>query len=294
MSWRTVCITQRCKLEYRMGFLIIRVGNEIRQIHISEIGVLIIESTAISITSGLLNELNRNKTKIILCDELHNPYGEITPYYLAHDSSKAIKNQIKWDPNLKHELWKQIITQKILNQIKNLELLGHLKESKLLETYIDDILPGDTTNREGHAAKVYFNVIFGENFKRDNDSVINACLDYSYSLILAMFNREISSTGRITQLGIWHDNMFNHFNLSSDLMEPFRPIVDRFLLSINLSGEEVLDKELKAKLLKLLEEKALIDGKVQIMPNAIRIFCRKIFSILDSNQLSLLPKVDYV
>ena len=94
-------------------------------------------------------------------------------------------------------------------------------EAELLQGYLEEITYGDATNREGHAAKVYFNALFGKDFTRTDDLLINTALNYGYSILLSAFNREIVLNGYLTQLGLFHDNMFNRFNLASDLMEPF-------------------------------------------------------------------------
>lgn len=111
---------------------------------------------------------------------------------------------------------------------------GKEKEAALLSEYIREIQWYDETNREGHAAKVYFNALFGMDFSRSQDNYINAALNYGYSIILSAFNREIVANGYLTQIGLFHDNMFNQFNLGSDLMEPFRVLVDRQVCSMKL------------------------------------------------------------
>lgn len=295
MSWRTVCISKRCKLEYRMGYMVVR-GSEIKRIHLKEIGLLIVESTAVSLTSSLLNELMKKKTKIIFCDEQHNPTSELIHYYGSHDSSKVIQKQIMWDEQIKGIVWKLIIQDKILKQAKVLEISGKETEAKLLRSYINQVKHRDITNREGHAAKVYFHALFGMNFNRDQDSFVNSALDYGYSIILSLFNREINALGRLTQLGIWHDNMFNYFNLSSDFMEPFRPLLDLHVIQIavNFASDDELSKEAKYCILKLLEKEIMLNGKNYKLPNCIKVYVRSLIQTLDGNNLSYMPVITYV
>lgn len=293
MSWRTVCVTQRCKLEYRMGYMVIRKEEPVK-IHLSEIGVLIVESTAVSLTSSLLSELNKQKIKVIFCDENHNPYGEINPYYGSHDSSRAVRNQVKWNVDTKAKLWQEITRNKITKQAQVLKKSKQFVQAEMLESYVMEVMPGDSTNREGHAAKVYFNALFGMSFSRDDEDVINSCLNYGYTLILACFNREITSAGRITQLGIWHDNIFNFFNLSSDLMEEFRPLVDSYVLDLDLKKGSDFSQDLKHQMLAILEHDVSVEGKTQKLPNAIKIYVAHIFGILDNNEMSPLLEVKYV
>ena len=126
-------------------------------------------------------------------------------------------------PNdIKKHVWAEIVAEKIRKQALHLQ---HWKceEADLLYQYINEIEFGDVTNREGHAAKVYFNALFGMDFTRSAENVTNAALNYGYSLLLSTFNRCVVANGYITQLGLFHDNVFNQFNLACDLMEPFRP-----------------------------------------------------------------------
>lgn len=154
-----------------------------------------------------------------------------------------------------------------------------------MREYEKEVVVGDTTNREGHAAKVYFNALFGKTFSRSEDCPTNAALNYGYSILLSMFNREIVTNGYITQLGIFHDNMFNQFNLASDFMESFRPLIDEIVLEMNPS---VFEKEQKHELLSVLQTEVMIDGRMEYIPNAIRIYTRSLFDAINERDISLI------
>lgn len=286
MSWRVVIIAQRSKLDYQMGCMNVRRNGEtIQSIHLSEISVLLIESTAVSLTASLLAELTRKKIKVIFCDEKRNPSSELVGYYGSHDTSNKVRKQIQWSQNTKEAVWTEIVTEKIRKQKELLESLEKKEEAELLDSYIREMQWNDETNREGHAAKVYFNALFGLDFTRTADSSINAALNYGYSIILSAFAREITANGYITQLGLFHDNMFNQFNLASDLMEPFRILVDREVLRIHpleFSHHE------KMQLVDILNHEILLDGKVQYVNNAIKIYCKGVFDSLNENDSSLI------
>lgn len=285
MSWRTVVITGCAKLDYKMDYLVVRKRDEIVRVYMGEIGILLIESTAVSLTTALISELIKKKTKVIFCDEKHNPQSELSPYYGSHDTSMKIKQQISWTDNIKTSVWTEIVSEKIRNQMNLLNSMGHEKQAQMLQDYIYEIKPGDETNREGHSAKVYFNAIFGMDFTRTNDSPINAALNYGYGIILSCFNREIVANGYITQLGLFHGNMFNPFNLSSDLMEPFRPIVDNRVVTMN---PEIFENKEKMCIVNLVNTEIFIDGKVNTVSNAIKIYCRSVFDALNENDISLI------
>ena len=283
MSWRIVVISNNAKLEYKMEYMIVR-QSEITKIHLSEISMLIVESTAVSLTVGLLSELTKRKIKVIFCDEKRNPSSELVSYYGSHDTSAKVRQQVGWTAEIKKMMWTEIVSEKIRNQQRFLEDLGK-KENVMLAEYLKEIQPGDTTNREGHAAKVYFNAVFGMDFSRSLDIPINAALNYGYGIILSTFNREIVSNGYITQLGLFHDNMFNQFNLGSDLMEPFRILVDRKVYEMK---PEKLEKEEKLQLVNILNQEVTIDGKRNYVVNAIKIYCKSVFDAINDNDVSLI------
>ena len=283
MSWRTVVISKRAKLDLQLGFLVVR-GEDTVKLHLGEIGLLLIENTAVSLTVSLLAELTKRKVKVIFCDEKRNPSSELIGYYGSHDTSNKVRSQIVWKDKTKEAVWTEIVTEKIRKQKDFLQSLGK-EEANLLSSYLQQITWNDGTNREGHAAKVYFNALFGMEFTRTADNLINAALNYGYAIILSVFNREVVSNGYLTQLGLFHDNMFNQFNLSSDLMEPFRILVDRCVIKMPLL--EFGHPE-KMQLVNLLNDDVVIDGRTQNVGNAIKIYCKSVFDALNEDDSSVI------
>lgn len=288
MSWRIIVISKRAKLDYKLDHMVIR-KDDVLKIHLSEISMLIIESTEVSLTTALLSELIRRKVKVVFCDEKRNPSAELLPYYGSHDTSSKVRQQVSWGEDAKRSVWTEIITEKIRKQNDFLNRLGK-KEASLLETYIQEIEYNDVTNREGHAAKVYFNALFGKDFTRTLEVPINAALNYGYTIILSAMNREIVKSGYITQLGIFHDNMFNSFNLGSDLMEPFRPLVDEEVVKMM---PDKFEHDEKIQLINLLNKTIIINGKEQYLNNAIGIYCRSVFDAINENDVSLIKFYRY-
>lgn len=283
MSWRTIVISNNAKLDYQIGYLVVR-GAKTTKIHLNEIGTLIVESTAVSMTSYLLSELMKSKIKVIFCDEKRNPSSELIPYYGCHDTSSKIRKQIEWTKDNKDHIWTEIVSEKIRQQALLLKRYGKI-EANMLFDYVENIEFGDVTNREGHAAKVYFNALFGKKFTRTDDIPINAALNYGYSILLSIFNREIVAAGYITQIGLFHDNMFNQFNLASDLMEPFRPLVDDEVIKLK---PERFGKDEKHSILEILNKEVLIGSKNEVLTNAIKIYWRSVFEALNERDVSLL------
>ena len=172
MSFRTIVITNKSKISYKNRFLVVKQEVDEKYIHLSEIDTIIIDSISVSISTYLLKELSDHKINIIFCDEKHNPFGELTSYYISHNTSKKIKEQISWKKESKDKLWTLIIKNKILNQSLLLKK-AHKREFDLILSYYEEVITGDKTNREGPAAKIYFNALFGKNFIRHNNDNIN-------------------------------------------------------------------------------------------------------------------------
>lgn len=284
MSWRTVVISNSAKLDYQMGYMVVR-QEETTKIFLKEISTVIIESTAISITGSLMCELVKNKIKVIFCDEKRNPSSELMPYYGSHDTSAKIRNQIEWSDELKATVWTEIVSEKIRKQKELLEIINKQEEADLLQSYIEEMEYGDATNREGHAAKVYFNALFGKDFTRTADCNLNAALNYGYSILLSSFTREIVANGYITQIGLFHDNMFNQFNLASDLMEPFRPLVDRLVYTMKLN---TFDHDEKMEIVNILNQTVHINDRSEYVNNAIKVYCKSVFDALSDKDISMI------
>ena len=191
MSFRTVVISNQSKLSYKNRFLVVKQDNDEKYVHLSEIDTIIVDSIAVSISTYLLKELSDSKINIIFCDEKHNPFGELSSYYSSHNTSKKIQKQINWLKENKDKMWQNIIKNKIINQALMMKKINSNKYELLL-TYIEDVLSADKTNREGHAAKVYFNELFGKDFVRNESDNINAALNYGYAILLSTINKRRS------------------------------------------------------------------------------------------------------
>lgn len=271
MSFRTIVISKQSKLSYKNRFLVVKQEDDEKYIHLSEIDTIIVDSISTVITNYLLKELSDNKINIIFCDEKHNPFGEISSYYSRHNTSKQIKKQIAWKQKDKNLLWQKIIKNKILNQATLLKKIKCNKYRMLLN-YVDEIEIGDKTNREGHAAKVYFNLLFGSNFIRHNDDNINSALNYGYAILLSTINKEVIANGYLTQLGINHKNEFNQFNLSCDLMEPFRVIIDNF---VYFNKERELDTNYKMDMVNIFNQPYKFQNKSYSLKDVIKFYVKK-------------------
>ena len=200
------------------------------------------------------------------------------PYYARHDSSLQLSKQIDWEEAVKAEVWTHIISQKILNQSIYLSECGFIEKSQSVMNLYHSLELFDPSNREGHSARIYFNTLFGNDFNRELDNEINTSLDYGYTLLLSMFAREVVLSGCMTQLGLKHANQFNQFNLASDIMEPFRPIIDQIVYE-NRNHSFV---KIKRELFTIFSDTFQYNNKEMYLTNIVSDYTKKVIKALNN------------
>ncbi|MFP3154528.1 type II CRISPR-associated endonuclease Cas1 [Lachnospiraceae bacterium ZAX-1] len=292
-GFRTIVINKRCKLESQLGSLVIRTETEER-IHINEIETLVIESTAVAITAALVADLTEAGANILFCDRKHLPTAVFLPVHAHFSVSKNIKEQVAWEDGRKASCWEQIIKEKIRQQALHLRDLGYDEKYSLLAGYEEAVQCGDTDNFEARAAGTYFRALFGKSFSRNVACFENDALNYGYTLIMGTFAREISACGYLTELGLWHRSVENAFNLASDLMEPFRIVVDRIVLALPKERKDAYKRDM----LRILYARVRINGENQSLVPAIRIYIHRIFRFMraetpDIYGIEILPEGEF-
>lgn len=222
--------------------------DEKRTIPIEDIGFVLINHPMVSISIPLLNELASNNIAVVFCDEKGLPQSMLLNFDSNLTQGKIISEQLVAGEVLKKNLWRQIIVSKIKNQSLLLNKLGLDGES--LKPLYMNVKSGDSDNKEGIAARLYFKTLFGKEFTRDrNAGGINAFLNYGYAILRAATVRAALSSGLFPALGIFHHHRSNAFPLADDIMEPFRPFVDEIVYDLFLQNQSELTKENKGKLI---------------------------------------------
>lgn len=278
MGWRTVIVNTHSKLTYKSNHLIFKDASRTEMIHLSEIDVLLLETTDIVLSTMLIKRLVDENILVIYCDDKRLPTALLTPYYGRHDSSLQLSKQISWDEAIKADVWTTIIAQKIINQSLFLGASGFYEKSQSIMDLYHGLENYDPSNREGHAARIYFNTLFGNDFSREQDNNINAGLDYGYTLLLSMFARELVVTGCMTQFGLKHSNQFNQFNFASDIMEPFRPLIDQIVYE-NRSASFV---QIKRHLFSIFSNTYQYNGKEMYLTNIVSDYTKKVVKSLNN------------
>lgn len=287
MTWRNVMIDDGDHLRVYLDNIEIHKGENKYTLPLSDIGIIVLDGMATSITTRLLSVCSLYNVVLVTCDKKHLPVGMYLPFNQHSRVVKIINKQIRWNNSKKRRLWKQIIRYKINNQ-SEIMYYYTLNEEKylLLQGYARDVKIGDETNREGHAAKVYFNTLFGNAFYRDADCIENAMMNYGYAIIRAYIARAILSYGYNPGLGIFHKNEYNAFCLADDILEVFRPVVDAYVISYLLNNEviEFLSQEIRAYLIGILSKRVLFEGEYRKISTVINRFTLQCFDILDPDE----------
>lgn len=277
MGWRIVEINKNCHVKLFLNNLIISGDGNI-SIPINDIDVVLFTNSRTNVSVNLLNELANQNICIFFCDQKYMPCSMVFPIIGNIATLKIFNEQIKWDDQFKGSVWKKIIELKCVNQFKYLQYLQKINEQESLElqSYISQIELFDSTNREGHVAKIYWHKLFSLDFNRGNDSlIINKLLNYGYTILNGMVARSIIKKGLDCRISIFHKSVYNQFALSSDLIEPFRNVVD--ILAVELLKRNLIDFnnddltiELKEICLDFIANfKIMINGLYQQLNNAI-------------------------
>lgn len=218
---------------------------------IEDIGCVVLENQMISITLPLLNELVKNNVAVILCDNKMMPTSMLQNLDANTTQAESLKFQLAVTDPMKKQVWKQIIESKIKNQAAVLALAG--KNKDILKPYYNNVKSGDSDNREGLAAKIYWNSLLGNSFKREREGCSpNSLLNYGYSILRAAVARALLGSGLLPNLGIFHKNRYNAFPLADDVMEPYRPFVDEIVYRLYENGITELNKESKSEIMRVL------------------------------------------
>lgn len=265
MLKRTLFFTTPLDLSLRNNQLIINTRQmpEVKNsVPIEDIGVVVLENQQINITLPLLNALSDNNAAVIICGENFMPNAMLLNLDSNTTQGESYRAQIEASEPLKKGLWKQVVEMKIRNQAALLNKLG--KDGDKLKPYYTNVKSGDSDNREGIAAKIYWNELFGEDFIRSREgSSPNNLLNYGYTLLRAAVARALMGSGLFPAFGIFHRNRSNAFPLADDIMEPYRPFVDEIVFDLYANGERELNKQVKTDLIHLLYTDTRFDKVVR-------------------------------
>ena len=222
-----------------------------KSVPIEDIGVVVLEHQQTTVTLPLLNALSDNNVAVVFCGNDRMPNAMLMNLDSNKTQGESYRAQAEASEPLKKGLWKQIVEAKIRNQAALLRKVG--KDGDKLKPYYMNVKSGDTDNREGIAAKIYWTELFGRDFIRAREGAApNNLLNYGYTILRAAVARSLMGSGLLPAFGIFHRNRYNAFPLADDLMEPYRPYVDELVYNLHAAGKSQLTKEVKGELLRIL------------------------------------------
>lgn len=279
MIKRTLCFSNPAYLSLRNGQLVIKLPeveksdklpeqfkrDSVRTVPIEDIGVVVLDNRQITITQGLMEKLLENNCAVITCDNSHLPVGLMLPLCGNTVQSERFRNQIDASLPLKKQLWQQTIQQKIRNQAAVLKTSRDATVKNML-VWANDVKSGDSENLEGRAAVYYWKNLFPDTpgFTRDRKGVPpNNLLNYGYAILRAITARALVSSGLLPTLGIHHHNRYNAYCLADDIMEPYRPYVDKLVVKLFDNGDtsDEITTDIKRELLSIPALDVVINGQ---------------------------------
>ena len=286
MGWKTVIIGCESKVSISLNRMKISIDNEFQNIALCDIDTVIFSHNKVTMTIPLLSELVSHNINVIICDQKNDPIGIFQPFNGHSLVFKQLNKQIKWKVTRKKKLWKMIVENKIQSEIDVLKLCN-ASESYItkLNVYKNSVYNDDQTNREAISARVYFGALYGEDFTRDKDDIINYALNYGYKIIASYISKCIASRGYITQLGIHHIGESNPVNLTYDFIEPFRAIVD---IWVKCNVDDVFNASTKRDLIEILNYKVFINNKWIRLCDGIEDIIDSYFAFLNDSSTEII------
>lgn len=255
--------------------------------------VLILETHQASITSALLAQIAERGICLLTCDESHVPNGALLPFNPHHRQLQQMQHQLDWTEPFKKRCWQELIRQKIANQKSNLEVAGEVETAKRLGALRQSVQSGDTDNREAVAAKLYWRAYFGSQFKRQSDQWHSSALNYGYAIIRSGLAKYLAAAGFLPAIGLHHRSQLNAWNLADDLLEPFRPIIDRYIAQIDADSiSNELTVQERQQLAGLLSHECSFDGQCVNLLLATELMVQSLMSVSKLKEPKGLKKVE--
>jgi len=267
--------------------------EKLGSIPIEDMALLLLDNYQVTLSTQLITKLQGNNVAIITTDAHHMPFGIMLPLYGHSEYSERLKHQLQASEPLKKQLWKQTVIQKIKNQQAILDLFS--KPSKQMNTYYENVKSGDSTNMEGIAAQNYWKYLFDDFTRERFGGEPNNMLNFGYAVLRSIVARALVSSGLLPVLGIFHKNKYNPYCLADDIMEPYRPFVDKMVYNYILNNplSRDLTIELKAYLLGIATQDVLIDGKVRPLMVAVTTTTASLYKCYKGiSRMIIYPEID--
>lgn len=289
MAWQVIGISNPAQLSLKDRQLVIK-QNETVSLPVEDIDALILDSYGILTTANLITELSNNGTTVVVCDDKHLPSSVIIPYSQHSRQAKVSRQQIAIGQPFRKQLWQKIIVQKITNQADVLQQFDY--DAAPLHAMTKIVKSGDSDNRESQAARIYFSRLLDDATRR-KPMWHNAALNYGYAMVRSHIARHIAARGLIASQGIFHRSELNSFNLADDIIEPFRPAVDQYILTciapFHIGEQDAnLTREDRQKLIDVLNQLVVINSKKFSIKHAVEYTIESLVQAIEEERADLL------
>ena len=289
MIKQTLMFTKPASLSLKDQQLVIDVkdSDQIVTRPIEDIGFVVVENQMVRMTVPLLNALADNNVSVIFCDNKEMPRSMLMSLEGNTTLQESYRYQIDASEPTKKRLWKQIVESKIRNQAALLSRVG--KDGAQLKPYYMNVKSGDSDNREGGAARIYWGKLFEKGFLRDREGdAPNSLLNYGYAILRAAVARALVGSGLFPAFGLFHRNRYNAYPLADDMMEPYRPFVDEIVYRLHIDkGVEELDKASKAELLKVLTADVVMGKNLRPLQIALSMTTASLLKVFKGEETKL-------
>lgn len=281
MAFRVVLIENEVAIKVKLNNLIITKSGDDIWIPLDDISMIVIDNLSSNLSTRLMCQLSEQGIGVMICNQQHLPTGFYSSYDNHSRASKVIGFQIEKNREYYDNLWTDIVKVKIENQAKAYYMMVEdLDGAHKIADFSKEITSGDKSNREAHAAKVYFNQLMGTSFSRGNEDILlNSGLDYGYAVLRGYIARACVGYGLNTQIGIHHKSEYNRFNLVDDLMEPLRPLVD-IVAYKNMKDAVYFTPEHRRSLVNILNMKIFYRNKKMFVCNMIENYIEQFASLI--------------
>ena len=281
---RTIEVGSAAHLRVNLAQLVISRDGDEHSIPFEDIGFLILDNAQITSSQSVFHHCAKHNVALIITDEKHLPASLLLPLDVHSTQGKTMRKQAMTPEELQHKIWQQLIKAKITAQATALSATHGIENTRLIRL-AKTVRPNDEGQNEGQASRIYFKLLFGKDFKRDQggSSDVNILLNYGYSLIRTASARALMGAGLHPAFGIHHHNQYNVFCLADDIVEPLRPLVDRCV--VKLSQAETfngLDRYTKNQLLEILGNPVLIKKRKLPLMSALAMYCSSLRKILET------------
>lgn len=289
MIKRIIDISERAYLHIKDRQLLVDKEHvTVSTIAIEDLGILILQHPAITITQSAITLCQQSNVAILFCDERHLPVSITLPLWSGHSlHTKVLREQVATKIPRRKRLWQQIVRAKISEQANTLDRIG--LESHILARLHDKVRSGDPDNIEAQAAQVYWKALMGKSFRRDVAAEgVNSMLNYGYSIMRAMIARALVGTGLHPSIGLHHKNQYNGLCLADDVMEPLRPWVDSLVREIDTrSGETKITRDVKQQILGLLSKQVSYGSEKMPLMVSAHYLAAQVKQAMSDNSIAL-------